>query len=187
MASASSTLTTTTHTINHKKLILVDNLLSPEECRYLIAYMETRKPKKISQVGKRCRCNYNRVIMISHEWSKRIYDRVYPILSKGYREDVAINTYFRFSKYDPGGYFSIHRDGFNEDKGRRTFMTINIFLNDNDEFEGGSTSFYIDKRKKVMSVTPKVGRGVIFDRAIYHCGDRVVSGNKYLFHTDVMK
>ena len=66
-------------------------------------------------------------------------------------------------------------------------MTLNIFLNK--ECEGGTTSFFQRSGKKnikVVSISPSPGVGTLFDRRILHCGDRVKSGVKYLFRTDVM-
>jgi Rps23 Pro-64 3,4-dihydroxylase Tpa1-like proline 4-hydroxylase len=172
----------TTYKISKKPLIVVDNLLTSSECEELITYMESQKHEKIQSIG----TSYNRVILISDEYANLIHKRISHILPKHYREDISINTYFRFSKYVPGEYFSIHKDGLNQNReGKRTIMTVNIFLNN--ECEGGSTSFYDDNHKKVVSVFPKVGTGAIFDREIYHSGDRVTSGIKYLFRTDVMQ
>jgi hypothetical protein len=168
--------------IDGKSLILVKGLLTPKECAELVSYMESNKPHKhIKSIG----IEYHRLILISDKWAETIHSRIEHLLPRGYKEGATINTYFRFSKYHPGGYFSIHRDGLNQNReGKRTSMTVNIFLND--ECGGGSTTFYSDSKKKVVSVQPDPGTAAIFDRDIYHCGDRVTSGVKYLFRTDVM-
>jgi Rps23 Pro-64 3,4-dihydroxylase Tpa1-like proline 4-hydroxylase len=182
-AESSSSEKVTKYTINKKFLFVVKDILTKKECTDLIAYMESKPHKQMR--GRQT--NYDRVIYISDEWAECIYSRVIDILPKGFREEIDINTYFRFSKYYPGGFFRIHSDGINQNKdGKRTIMTINIFLNN--ECEGGSTTFYSDDRKrKVISVKPEPGTCAIFDRRIQHCGDRVTSGIKYLFRTDVMQ
>ena len=61
---------------------------------------------------------------------------------------VGINKYIRLSKYEPGQFFGIHKDGINFDKDNRqnmSYATLNIFLND--DFEGGETIFYKKDRK----------------------------------------
>lgn len=77
-----------THWIDKKPLIVIENLLTPSECKDLIAYMDSQKQETISSIG----ISYYRVILVSNEWAERIYSRIYHLLPKGYREDVSINT-----------------------------------------------------------------------------------------------
>lgn len=171
--------------LNNRPIIVMESLLSSEECKELIAFMESQKSLETLRSGS---AKYDRHILISKEWANKIYDRILPFLPKGYREDISINDYFRFSKYHPGGYFLQHRDGLNQNsEGKRTIMTVNIFLND-EGIEGGETIFYDDKEPKKPAIIcpPKAGMGVIFDREILHSGNHVKAGFKYLFRTDVM-
>jgi Rps23 Pro-64 3,4-dihydroxylase Tpa1-like proline 4-hydroxylase len=172
--------------INHRPIIIFESLLTKEECSGLIDYMESQPRLENLRSGS---AKYDRHILISNEWASKIYERIIKILPRGYCEEVSINDYFRFSKYHPGGYFAQHRDGLNQNReGKRTIMTVNIFLNDLKDDEGGETIFYDDKdpRTPSLSFHPKAGTGVIFDREILHMGNHVKSGNKYLFRTDVM-
>ena len=60
-----------------------------------------------------------------------------------------MNDHIRLSKYDPGQFFGIHKDGINFDdrnKQNMSYATLNIFSNDN--FEGGETIFYKNDKKK---------------------------------------
>ena len=53
--------------------------------------------------------------------------------------------------------------------------------------DGGETDFYeVDRKTLFYSVKPKPGRGGLFDSQIYHCGNKVTKGCKYLLRTDVM-
>ncbi len=79
----------------------------------------------------------------------------------------------------------MHRDGINQDsRGHRAKYTINIFLNDN--FTGGSTEFFSEDGISQFDAKPLAGRGMIFDNQILHCGNKVMTGCKYLLRTDLM-
>ena len=67
-------------------------------------------------------------------------------------------------------------------------FTLNIFLNDSSSglLEGGSTSFYTNKRKRTQIIAPKAGMGALFYAKQYHSGDKIIEGYKYLLRTDVM-
>jgi hypothetical protein len=98
---------------------------------------------------------------------------------------IKINDYFRMSKYTKNGRFEIHKDGINTDKdGNRACMTLNIFLNIPEK--GGGTIFYTDEKTLLKNVRPKKGRGTLFYNQIYHEGEVVEKGQKYLLRTDVM-
>jgi hypothetical protein len=171
--------------LNNRPIIVMESLLSKEECAELIAFMESQPKIETLRSGT---AKYDRFILISKEWASKIYERIYPFLPRGYREGISINDYFRFSKYHPGGYFLQHRDGMNQNaEGKRTIMTVNIFLND-EGIEGGETVFFDDKDPKNPAIIcpPTAGTGVIFDREILHSGAHVKGGYKYLFRTDVM-
>ena len=71
------------------------------------------------------------------------------------------NKVFRFSMYEAGGEFKMHRDGRNQDsRGRRSVITVNIFLNE--DFTGGSTDFYLDDKQTLReSVKARRGRAAV--------------------------
>ena len=171
---------------NLKYLQIVDDLLSEEECNFLITFSEKQGLIEIDRgIAKYHRAEFD------NEWlATTLFNR---LKEKGLigqtfngRRIASLNDHFRFSKYYPGGEFQMHKDGFNVDKnGNRSVMTLNIFLNT--EFEGGETDFYLEDKKTLRhSTKPKVGRGAFFDSQQYHCGNKVVNGFKYLLRTDLM-
>lgn len=168
--------------INDRWMIAVDNLLTEDECRDFIKQFD------ISGTLEHCDRGialYDRTTWISPEFADTIYKRIYGILPEKIRDKVIVNSYFRFSKYNDGGFFDIHRDGINQDsKGRRAIMTINIFLNSG--FKGGETDFLFEDKTLAFQAVPKPGRAAIFDREILHRGNGVLGGYKYLLRTDVM-
>ena len=62
-----------------------------------------------------------------------------------------------------------------------------IYLNDG--FEGGETSFddsYSDELFDPFQVTPRAGMALCFAHHVYHKGEPVLKGRKYVLRTDVM-
>lgn len=90
------------------------------------------------------------------------------------------NTCVMTGTYQSGNQFSIHTDTglyYNKHKNECSKWTCLIYLND--DFEGGSTTFYdTDTWKKQLSIIPKRGMALIFDIGLWHCGDPVISGSK---------
>lgn len=167
-------------------LFELDNLFTPEECQNLIEKAENEWTWEHVDRGIAV---YERVIMKDKKLADELYGKIkhmLPPMFKGLRI-VGVNDHFRFSKYFPGGSFGIHRDGINVDEdGNRAVMTLNIFLNE--PGEGGGTIFYYDSEGKqlIKNIRPKPGRGGLFYNQIYHEGELVKKGYKYLIRTDVM-
>ena len=168
-----------------KYLNVIDDLLSKDECKYLIDFAEKQGFKEVD----RGIANYFRV-EFDNDWlanmlGQRLISRNCMTAVWNGSKVVGLNNHFRVSKYDPGMKFDIHKDGFNVDtKGNRSVMTLNIFINE--EFEGGETDFFHENKTFRFSAKPKTGRAALFDSQQYHCGNKVVSGYKYLLRTDIM-
>lgn len=172
--------------ISGKFIRVVDNLLTETECLELIKQLDN----KLETVDRGIAI-YDRSILKSDEWAKKIYERIFSYIPEEIRYNFGINNHFRFAKYHKNGHFDLHQDGFNQDdKGRRTIYTVNIFLNS--EFKGGETDFLLDDKVTLaIRANPKAGRGVIFDRNIWHRGNYVDDLEnkkcyKYLLRTDVV-
>lgn len=163
-------------------LIVLDDLLPPEICTTMI--QEFTGPDEEYVHIDNGMALYKRGRRFNKRWAEVLFERIRELIPAQYRA-VGCNECFRFSEYEPGGEFKLHRDGFNQDShGNRSVITVNIFLND--DFEGGATDFFWEDRTLRKSVEPKPGRAAIFDSRNLHAGQLVTAGKKYLLRTDVM-
>ncbi len=99
----------------------------------------------------------------------------------------SLNERLRYCKYSKQQQFSIHRDGvFYREANKQSVLTFLLYLNNNNEFLGGETAFYKDQYGKevLASYTPEVGDVAIFDHTIWHSGNKVYSGSKYILRSD---
>ncbi len=168
--------------INGKMLLQLDQLLTNDECISIIEQLNSDGLWKHTDRGNAV---YERIEWDSPVWAECIRERINGALPEELRSH-AVNTRIRFSKYLEDGYFDIHQDRPDQDRcGRRTMYTINCFLNN--EFNGGETQFFDDNKQPVFTAVPAPGRCAIFDQRIWHRGNRVSNGFKYLMRTDIME
>lgn len=180
------------------EIIVLDNVLSKEQCEILINFFNNSKFSHVSDDGypKEYRDNY-RYIYEDATLSKFLFtsimqfveDKIDNTLGEcdsieeaklflGKWNLFSLNPMFRICKYENGGKFESHYDGFYvQDKENRSFKTFMIYLNDND---AGTT--FIDKN---ITIKPKMGSCVIFNHYILHRGERVI-GEKYIMRSDIM-
>ena len=100
-----------------------------------------------------------------------------------------LNCCWRLSKYFPGDRFQRHCDtNFVRNKDEQSFLTVNAYMNG--DFEGGRTRFYAGYHDEVAAVKGETGDCVLFLQppvaSLYHDGEEVSGGVKYLFRSDVM-
>ena len=95
----------------------------------------------------------------------------------------------RLLRYRPGDRFESHFDReVPTDCGRhRSLVTVLLYLNDADDFEGGAT-LYEDTTdaKRFAAVAPARGRVVLFEHDLWHSGAPVTAGTKLVLRTDVL-
>ena len=72
------------------------------------------------------------------------------------------------------------------DSGERSRLTCQVYLNDG--FAGGRTRFFADKAGATLveSVQPVAGRAIVFAHDVWHDGEAVPVGTKYVMRTDLM-
>ncbi|SEN02997.1 WD domain-containing protein, G-beta repeat-containing protein [Stigmatella aurantiaca] len=101
-----------------------------------------------------------------------------------------LNPRFRYCRYRGGQRFCIHRDGAYAPSPRvRSHLTCMLYLNDAQEFSGGATRYYADRSEEAEllgAVRPEAGTLIVFDHALWHDGEAVSAGTKYVLRTDVL-
>mmetsp|Transcript_14877 Transcript_14877/g.15594 ORF Transcript_14877/g.15594 Transcript_14877/m.15594 type:complete len:277 (+) Transcript_14877:52-882(+) len=197
---------TVTQLIRDKEIFLIDNLLSKEECQRIIntsnevGFGKTNYPKHY-------RGNL-RLIVNDNKLAEVLWERIVNFVPQTVIEDgstwtsYGLNDCWRLAKYYSGDRFGAHVDAyFLKTINEKSMYTVNIYLNGDGDFVGGSTRFYqsVDRKSRKNGsdskieearVLPSAGRCVIFrqpNAADYlHDGEEVTEGIKYLLRTDVM-
>jgi prolyl 4-hydroxylase len=175
----------------HNPLILtVDNLLSGEECRELIARIEAEGPTAApitTAAGFVMRPdirNNTRVMFDDLTMAATLLQRIRPHVPHRLEREwelCGVNERFRCYRYDAGQYFAPHFDGaFVRHRDERSLITFMVYLND--DVEGGATNFFTPQH----SVTPCTGTALLFNHHLYHEGANVTGGRKYALRTDLM-
>ncbi len=114
-------------------------------------------------------------------------------------DQYVINKLFvlLFFRYSPGDKFKMHYDGaYVRADGTRTFVTLQIYLNDASPTSGGETTFFSTKclgnvieqkdPKNRVAVLPKTGMVLVFEHKLLHEGSILKEGKKYTIRTDVL-
>ena len=159
-------------------------IFSEEECKFLIKIADLQTWKYADTGG-----IYHRVIMINDALAEEIHSRIGKYIPDKYEKykTSKINNHFRYSRYIKGRLFHIHCDGQNYDKSG-TISFINILIVINDDFEGGETNFYTEKKVNLnWDIVLKLKLDVVhFYHDQYHTGNKVIKPYKYLIRTDVL-
>ena len=100
-----------------------------------------------------------------------------------------LNSRIRICRYLSGQYFSKHLDGIHyESKTVQSKLTFMVYLNGHEEFMGGRTLFFYSKNDDELMETflPDEGDLIIFDHNIWHSGEEVLEGEKYILRSDIL-
>jgi len=137
-----------------------------------------------------------RVITDQIELAQQITERIKSIIptSIDFKDTtwrlVGLNERFRFCKYIKGQHFSPHADAYFEKNSKeRSFLTFMIYLSS--DFEGGETCFLRSREpaspeNTTFCLKPKIGSVLVFQHNIYHEGQMLKSGTKYIMRSDLM-
>ncbi|PJJ61251.1 2OG-Fe(II) oxygenase [Hymenobacter chitinivorans] len=100
-----------------------------------------------------------------------------------------LNTRLRFCRYAAGQYFHRHLDGvYHESETVQSRLTFMVYLNDAAEFRGGRTLFYRSKDDPQVwaEYEPAKGDLIVFDHRLWHEGEQLEAGEKYVLRSDIL-
>ena len=157
------------------KVFTIDNAFSAAELSNLALYVhgELDKPQRTFtnsdfQNGK----TVNKFI------SKFIFKKIKPFIPS---ESLNVIQTIMFARVHTGKFFGVHTDTGYDINSKYTVL---LYLND--DFEGGSTSFYDDNlTEKLFEIKPVKGRILCFDIDLFHSGDIVTKGTKLWIGTEL--
>jgi len=164
------------------------HVISSQECLELISMSEKLGYKKLTEYDPKYR-NNTRVMKGDTNLSDEIFNRVKHLLpgtyqKKGTWDVVGLNELFRFCKYIPGQKFGVHQDAdyVRVNNVEQSFLTFMIYLNGG--FDGGTTTFLCGPKE--VKVAPEEGMVLVFQHEIWHEGEKLKSGFKYIMRTEVV-
>ena len=142
--------------------------------------------------------NNERLVVDGEALAERLFTAIRPALPAELPDDEPgaapwqlreLNPRLRFCRYAEGQYFYRHLDGVHHQsatvQSRLTFM---IYLNDTSEFSGGRTLFYRTKDDEAIWAEYQPVRGdlIVFDHRIWHEGEQLGSGEKFVLRSDIL-
>lgn len=174
----------------------LDDLLTRQQCQAFIDKAESDGYLAMAGDYPPSYRDNDRIVIDDRSLSDQLFEELGRHLPKTHQGPggtswtlVGLNSRFRGCRYRHGQSFTRHRDGAHSTPcGQRSFLTVMLYLNDSQEFQGGHTRFYEDRWRPEPSLTvpPKAGTAIIFEHALWHDGQAVNAGTKYVLRTDVM-
>ena len=177
------------------------NILSDEECKQFCEISESVGfvPDAAVSLPRTVRHNDSFTWLIDDELHDIIWSRCKDFIDKA----LGLNKRFRFYRYGKGDYFSLHTDGAwpgssvknrklitDNYRDRFSKMTFLLFLSD--DFDGGETTFLVDRKNEsyVDVRTPK-GGVLCFPHGTdplhsLHASKKISRGVKYIIRSDVL-
>lgn len=172
---------------------VIKNLFCKVECENLLRQAETAGFRSANDKYPESYRNNERLQVDDASLASKLFERARSHMpSKLETEDKSyalsrLNERLRYCKYSTGQSFSIHQDGIHyPNTEEESVLTFLLYLNDSSDYEGGETAFYKDKpgNIKVAEYSAEAGDVIVFDHMLWHSGQPVVNGNKYILRSD---
>ena len=173
--------------INNLPIIEVDNFFSSNESDTILNKRRNDFEIAHSHYPTYYR-NNDRLVEDNTSLSEQFYEKLQELNISSLNEIKGVNNRIRLCRYQKNQSFSKHQDGVHylndHYESKYTFL---LYLNNQDDFKGGGTEFFISKndKKPHLMIKPKKGKLLIFDHRIWHQGAKVFSGNKYILRSDI--
>ncbi len=180
---------------------VIPSLFSKDECeQFLNADIKSSFQKAISNYPTYYR-NNDRFVMDNDDLANQLFEKVKPYLPEKIEINSAIlaengvwhlkelNSRLRFCKYSANQYFHRHLDGIHyRNDTTQSKLTFMIYLNSATEFKGGRTLFFRTKETSEIwaSYIPKQGDLIVFDHNVWHEGEILTQGEKFVLRSDIL-
>ncbi|MCS3797607.1 2OG-Fe(II) oxygenase [Niastella sp. OAS944] len=180
---------------------VIPSLFSPTECTELLNEdIKNSFQKAIANYPTYYR-NNDRFVMDNEELSTKLFQKVKPYLPETITTNSAIqaengtwqlkelNSRLRFCKYAANQYFHRHLDGIHYRSATvQSKLTFMIYLNSATEFKGGRTLFFKTKDTDELwaAYTPVQGDLIVFDHNVWHEGEVLTEGEKFVLRSDIL-
>lgn len=180
---------------------VIPKLFSKQECKALLNPEIKNSFQKANFNYPTYYRNNDRFVVDNNQLANHLFEKVKPFLPQTIRINninpvesgiwqlYELNNRIRYCRYKQGQYFNRHLDGVhfrsNEIQSKLTFM---LYLNGEDEFTGGRTLFYKTKASALVwaEYLPHQGDLIVFDHNIWHEGERLFSGQKFVLRSDIL-
>jgi hypothetical protein len=180
---------------------VIPSLFSKAECEELLnTDIRNSFQKAISNYPTYYR-NNDRFVTDNDTLANQLFEKVKPYLPETIEVNSTIqaengvwhlkelNSRIRFCKYSANQYFHRHLDGVHyRDGTTQSKLTFMIYLNSATEFEGGRTLFFRTKETEEIwaSYIPKQGDLIVFDHNVWHEGEVLTQGEKFVLRSDIL-
>lgn len=176
----------------HAPVLVVPNVLSPEECRQLISNFDKNEPfmvrpprpgeitgnYKIPVYEHNRQDRVDQILKDPNTLSfldERIFSRVAPMIKKAFAYDVTRREDLHIARYagERGGHEMGHRDNTSASTAYRRFA---FSMNLNDDYDGGEVVF---NEYSTRGYKPAPGTALIFSSALLHEVTETTNGIRY--------
>jgi predicted 2-oxoglutarate/Fe(II)-dependent dioxygenase YbiX len=169
-------------------VLIINGFLDPSHCRQLIAQSELigyrqadvalpQSRQVLSNIRNNDRVNRTDEVLATTLWQKLHSFELPPIEGK---KATGLSPQFRVYRYRHGQKFNMHKDGRQQINDQTTLCTLLVYLNE--DLSGGATAF----RQDNIVVAPQTGKALIFEHQLWHSGQAVSSGSKYVLRTGII-
>lgn len=180
---------------------VIPSLFSKSECEHFLnTEIKNSFQKAISNYPTYYR-NNERFVVDNINVSRILFQKVKPYLPKVIKTSSTIksengiwhlkelNERLRFCKYSANQYFHRHLDGIHyRNQNTQSKLTFMLYLNSATDFKGGRTLFFKTKETNEIwaSYVPKQGDLIVFDHNVWHEGEVLLKGEKFVLRSDVL-
>jgi len=173
--------------------LVFKNVFSKEECEDLLEQAETVGFKSADDKYPTTYRNNERLQEDNSTLANYLYQKVCCQMPQKIETEAksyviaGLNDRLRYCKYSKDQSFSIHQDGvFYRNGNEESVLTFLLYLNDSSEYLGGETSFFSSKSgdRRLAEYRGDAGDVIVFDHKLWHSGQPVLSGQKYILRSD---